>query len=95
MELSSLNESRNGLVKLIHALSLARDADLPKSLVFTLGYIRQKEPADLTAVVEARAKGGDETAAFSQRILEEADVHLVPLSELDEYAQSVRRELSM
>jgi hypothetical protein len=83
----------NGHVKFIHALSLKRDNDLAHVLANTLRYVREKEPASLTAVIEGLPQAGDETALHSQRILEDAQVALQPLAGLDEYAQSIRREL--
>ncbi len=83
----------NGHLKFIHALSLKRDADLAKVLVYTLDHIRRKEAARLTAVVEALAASADEAASLSQRILEEGRISLQPIAGVAEYAQSVRREL--
>ena len=85
----------NGHVKLIHALSLKRDNDLAHVLANTLRYIRRKEPAELTAVVEGLPAPTDETALHSRRILEDAQIALQPLAAVDEFAQSVRRELQM
>lgn len=83
----------NGHIKLIHALSLKRDTELAKVLAYTVDRVREREPADLTAVVEARASAADEIAQASQDILEERRIVIQPLAGVDEYAQSVRREL--
>ncbi len=83
----------NGHIKLIHALSLARDNEIAHVLANTLRYVRRKEPVKLTAVIERLAAPGDETAGHSQRILLDADVGLCPLAEVDAYAASVRAEL--
>jgi hypothetical protein len=85
----------NGHYRFIHALTLKGDADLAKLLAYTIGKVREKEPADLSAVVDARAARDDETALFSQRTLEEAEIALVPLAEVDSFAQSVARELAV
>lgn len=85
----------NGHYRFIHALALGGDADLAKLLAYTIGKIREKEPADLSAVIDARARSDDETALFSQRTLEEAEIRLVPLAEVDAFAQSVARELNI
>ncbi len=85
----------NGHIKFVHALSLKHDIDLAKVLVYTMDYVRRKEPADLTAVVAGPPKAEDEAARLCQRILDEGRVELQPLSGLDDYAQSVRRELLM
>ncbi len=85
----------NGHVRLIHALSLRRDAELAKVLVYTLQHVRRKEAADLTAVVEGLAGQGDEPAALCQQILEEGRISIQPLAGVEDFAQSVRRELIM
>ena len=85
----------NGVVKFVHALSLKHDAELAKVLAYTMERVRARERAELTAVVEGLAAAGDEPAQFSQRILEEGRIAVQPLATLDDYAQSVRRELMM
>jgi len=85
----------NGHIKLIHALSLRRDNEIAHVLANTIRYVRRKEAADLTAVVEGLPEPGDETASHSQRILLDAQINLRPLAVVDAYAQSVRRELLM
>jgi DUF3037 family protein len=85
---------RNGRVKLIHALSLKRDADLAKVLAYTIVRVRDKEPAELTAVVEGLPAAGDEAALFSQRALEEVHIRLQPLATVDAFAQGVLLEMT-
>lgn len=85
----------NGHVKFIHTLSLKRDNEIAHVLANTIRYVRQKEPAELTAVVEGVPLAGDETASHSQRILLDAEIVLRPLSEVDAYAKSVSAELLM
>ncbi len=80
-------------LKLIHALSLHRDFEVASVLSLTMGYIRSKQPAELTAVVEARPGKADKAAAHSARILEDAKVAILPISEADTFAKSVQREL--
>jgi Protein of unknown function (DUF3037) len=84
----------NGHVRFIHALSLKRDAELAKVLVYTIEHVRRKEAADLTAVVEGLAGQGDEPAAVCQKILEEGAIAIQPLAGVAEYAQSIREELA-
>lgn len=84
----------NGHIKFIHALSLKRDTELAKILVYTLERVRRKEPAQLTAVIEGLASQGDEPAALCQRILEDGKATLQPLAGVDEFAESVWRELN-
>ncbi len=85
----------NGHIKLVHALSLKRDTELAKVLAYTIDRVREKEPADLTAVVEGLAAPHDKIAQASQQILEERRIALQPLAGVDDYAQFVRRQLVM
>lgn len=85
----------NGHIKFIHALSLKRDAELAKVLVYTLERVRAKEPAELAALVEGLTDPADRAAQFSRKILEEARIQLQPISGADEFARTVRSELLM
>lgn len=85
----------NGHMRFVHALSLKRDAELAKVLVYTLDRVRRSEAADLTAVVEGLAGQGDEPAALCQRILEDGRVAIQPVAGVEVFAQSVRNELRM
>ncbi len=84
----------DGHFKFIHALSLRRDNDLAHVLAnIMVNYVRKKEPADLTAVVEGLPQPGDDAALHSQRILGDAQIVLRPLAGLQDYALSIRQEL--
>lgn len=85
----------NGHMRFIHALSLKRDTELAKVLVYTLDRVRRSETADLTAVVEGLAGQGDEPAALCQRILEEGRISIQPVAGVEAFAQSVRSEMRM
>jgi len=85
----------NGHLKLIHALSLHRDHELASVLSLTVGYVRSKQPADLTAIVEGFPGRADKTAEHSIRILRDASIAVRPVSELDAFAKSVKKELSL
>lgn len=84
----------NGHLKLIHALSLHRDHELASVLSLTMGYVRSKQPAELTAIIEGWPSPGDKTASHSHRILQDVEIAMRPLSEVDAFAASVRRELA-
>jgi Protein of unknown function (DUF3037) len=84
----------NGHLKLVHALSLHRDFELASVLSLTMGYVRSKQPADITAVVEALPAKANKTAAHSARILKDAEITILPLSEVDELAASIHHELA-
>jgi len=87
-------EKPNGHLKLIHALSLHRDYELASVLSLTIGYVRDKQPAELTAIVEGWPARGDKTAAHSFRILKDAEIAVKPLAETDAFATSIRMELA-
>jgi len=84
----------NGHLKLIHALSLHRDYELASVLALTLGYVRSKQPAELTAIIEGWPVRGDQTAVHSYRLLQDAEVTMHPLTEVDEFASSIREQLA-
>ena len=85
----------NGHIKFIHSLSLKRDIELAKVLVYTMEHVRRSERAELTAVVEGIAGEDDEAAILSQNILEEGGIAIHPVALADDYAQSIRRELAI
>jgi hypothetical protein len=84
----------NGHLKLVHALSLHRDFELASVLSLTMGYVRSKQPAELTAIVEELPTKANKTAAHSARILKDAEITIRPLSEVDDLAASIHNELS-
>ncbi len=88
----------NGHIKLIHAISLRRDRENESAYKLAhimVNYVRKRERAELTAVVEALPGPGNETALHSQRILADAQIALQPIAGLDAYAQSIRHELGL
>src|SRR5208282_5508605 len=82
----------NGHLKLIHALSLHRDHELASVLALTMGYVRSRQPAELTAIIEGWPAGGDKTATHSHRILKDAEITLRPLTEVVAFAKSISDE---
>jgi len=84
----------NGHLKLIHALSLHRDHELASVLALTIGYVRSKQPAELTAVIEGWPARGDKTAGHSYRILKDAEIAMRPLAEVDAFVRSIFDELT-
>ncbi|MGH9401030.1 MAG: DUF3037 domain-containing protein [Terriglobia bacterium] len=83
----------DGSIRLIHALSLKRDTQLAKTLVYTLDCVRRREQAALTAVVEGLPGSGDRTALATRSILEEGRIALQPVEGAGALAQAVRAEL--
>ncbi len=90
-----VNGKPNGHLHFIHALSLRRDAELAKILVYTLDRIRRKERANLTAVVEAWPAAGDNAADLSRQILEDGEIALQPIARVAEFVEGIRRDLLM
>jgi hypothetical protein len=85
----------NGHLKLIHALSLQRDHELSSVLSLTMSYVRAKQPAELTAVIEAWPGRGDKAASHSFRVLQDANIAMRPVAELSAFAASIREELAL
>jgi len=85
----------NGRVRLIHTLSLRRDEELAKELMWTFERVLEKERSDLTVGHEDNPDPSDPQVRFSQLVLQHEQVRLVPVSGFDEYAQSIRAELLM
>jgi len=83
----------NGHLKLIHALSLSRDYEVASVLSLTMAYVRAKQPAELTAVIEGWPAAGDKSASHSHRILQDAKIAMRPLAEADALAAAIRDEL--
>jgi len=84
----------NGHLKLIHALSLRRDHELASVLSLNMSYVRSQQPAELTAIIEGWPPRGDKIAGHSYRILNDAEITMLPLSEVDGFAAAVRNELA-
>ncbi len=85
----------NGRLKLIHTLSLQRDEELAKALMWTFDKVLKKEPCDLTIGHEDILGLDNALVRFSKDILQHERVSLVPVSGFDEYAQSIHAELLM
>jgi hypothetical protein len=86
----------NGRVELIHTLSLQKDEELAKALMWTFDKVLEKERSShLTVGHEDILKPDNPVVRFSQDILQHESIHLVPVSGFDEYAQSIRAELLM
>ena len=83
----------NGVIQLIHALSLRRDTQLAKSLVYTLDRVKKKDPAHLTAVVESEGGTADAAAIATEGILQEAGVDIQPLAGIVPFLERIAREL--
>jgi hypothetical protein len=85
----------NGRLKLIHSVSLQRDPKLVEALVWTFERVLEKERSHLTVGHEDNPDPNNPQVRFSQGVLQHEHVRLVPVSGFDEYAQSIRAELTM
>jgi hypothetical protein len=85
----------NGCLRLIHTLSLQRDEELAKALMWTLDRVLEKERCHLTVGHEDKPDPNNPQVRFSQGVLQHEHIRLVPVSAFDEYAQSIRAELLM
>ena len=84
----------DGEMKLLHALSLQRDTELAKALAYTMGQVRRREPATLTAVVGSEpVEERGVVARAAAQILEGSDILIEPVSNISGVAASIRREL--
>jgi hypothetical protein len=83
----------NGRLKLIHTLSLQRDDERAKALMWTFDRVLKKEPSDLTVGHEDNPDPSNPVVRFSQGILQHERIRLLPVSGFDKYAQSIRAEL--
>jgi hypothetical protein len=84
----------NGITKYLHAISLERDWNQTKLLSYTYWRIREKIPAQMTAIV-ADADPHLPAVESCRQILASAGIALQPLSLLDPYLEGVRRELHL
>lgn len=84
----------DGRLKLLHALSLQRDPSLASVLALSMGYIRERQAVELTAIVEGQPARNDETASHSFRILADAGIAMRPVAEADSLAAEIHGELS-
>jgi hypothetical protein len=85
----------NGRLKLIHSLSLQRDPELAEVLKGTFDRVLVKQSCHVTVGHEDEPDPNDPVVHFSQTILQHDQIRLVPASGFDEYARSVRAELSL
>jgi hypothetical protein len=82
---------RNGTHVYIHALSLARDPAQAKVLAYTFSAILKGQPhSELTGITEAPASSDNPQDQFVVRLFEERGIRLVPLSQVEKFADDLR-----
>ena len=81
----------NGLVKYVHALALRNDVGEASKLCFAFERLQaaSEAPAGLTAVVD------DSFPGDTRELLHSSSVAVCPVSQVDEMASSIRRELGI
>ena len=91
---------RNGQVRLFHAVSLESDAELAKSLAFSMRALRdgvlrvEERELELTAVIEPISAVSDaEMYGFGVGLMEEAGLRVLTVADLGRVAETARREL--
>lgn len=84
----------NGVIKLLHALSLRHDNELATVLKDRIGKVRRRTGAVLTAVVEDLSQPDDTTRA-TQSLLDEAEIQVQPLAGLEAWVSEIRQEMRM
>jgi hypothetical protein len=97
----------NGVVKMLHAVSLDTDAELAKVLAFSAPALRQgvarveKAEMELTAIVEPLRSNGENSRSpedtdaygFAVETMEAQQIRVLTVSDLDRVADTARREL--
>ena len=91
---------RNGGVRMFHAVSLDRDAELAKGLAYSMAGLRdgvqrvEGLSLELTAVVEPIAAVQDEEQyAFGVGVMESAGLRVLTVGDLPRVAEAARRDL--
>lgn len=82
---------RNGTRGYIHSLTLARDPAQAKVLAYTFDAILKDQPhSELTGITEAPASPENPQDQFVARLFEERGIRLVPLSQVEKFADDLR-----
>lgn len=84
----------NGVIKLVHALSLRHDNELATVLKDRIGKVRRRADVLLTAVVEDLPEPDDATRA-TQTLLDEAEIRVQPLAGLESFVAGIRQEMRL
>ena len=85
----------NGTRGFLHAVSLGRDPAQAKVLAYTAECIRARLPqTEFTAVTEVEPASANSRHQFVARLFEEQKIAVVPLSEIEKFAETLRARLS-
>lgn len=84
----------NGARGYLHALSLGRDPVQAKALAFTAGCIRARQAnSEFTAVTEIAPERENERHQFVVRLFGEQKIAIVPLPQIEMFAEGLRTRL--
>ena len=91
----------NGVLHLLHALSLATDVNAAKVLAFSYSDLRdglsaaEHVASDMTAITEDGLDLHDEGIAFALATLQDSDITVARVSQLPQLAERARLELKL
>jgi hypothetical protein len=91
----------NGVIRLLHAVSLESDADTAKVLAFSYPDLRdgiaraENAKSELTAIVEPDLNREDDAIAFALAVLQRSDIAVATTSDLPRLAETARVVLRM
>jgi hypothetical protein len=86
---------QNGVRGFVHGVSLKRDAAQAKVLAYTAARIRARDPSvEIAAITEIAAEPGNTRHEFITEILGEQNVRIVPMSQVEGFAEELRLRLN-
>ncbi len=85
---------RNGTRGFVHALAIARGPGQARELAFTAERIRAKlEQSEFVAITEIAPRPDNERDQFIVRLLAEQEFRLIPIAQVDRFAEELRPTL--
>lgn len=86
---------RNGVRGFLHAVALGRDPVQAKVLAYTAARVRASlPPSEFTAITETAPSPDNRRQAFISRLFEDNRIAIVPLNEIEGFAEDLRRRLA-
>jgi hypothetical protein len=85
---------RNGVRGFLHAVALGRDPVQAKVLAYTAERVRARLPhAEFTAITEVAPLADNRRHAFISRLFEDNRIAIVPLNQIEGFAEELKRRL--
>jgi Protein of unknown function (DUF3037) len=85
---------RNGVRGFLHAVALGRDPVQAKVLAYTAERVRARVPhAEFTAITEVAPSAENRRHAFISRLFEDNRIAIVPLNDIEGFAEQLRRRI--